>query len=346
MRPSIFQTLEKAASDAGKRNTMATANLKKAVGIDFGGTETKLARVNERGKAEAAASFPTAEAPGPDAWIAAVAAALPQLGLSNEPETLRREIVGIGIGAPGFTDFERGYIYDLTNVPGWKAVPLADRMEARFGVRTRVDNDVNAMAMGECTFGVGRLYQHAVFVTLGTGVGGGLLIHNRIYRGAHSMAGEIGHVSIDLNGIRSPQGVGGLEQYVGNRAIVERAAAALRAGRASALRERYAGDFSRLTPRDIAAAATAGDALALEVFDFVALCLATAFASIAYLLQPQVIIVGGGVAQAGPVLFDPLRRHLKDRLSPLFYDRMDVRPAALGAAAGVIGCAALALAES
>lgn len=322
---------------------MSDRKLKRALGIDFGGTTVKLGLVDERGCVRATASFPTCEASGPDSWLDRVAQCLPRLGLPDSPAALKSEIAGIGIGVPGFTDYERGFIYELTNVPGWVAVPLADWAERRFGVRTFVDNDVNAMALGECTFGCGRLYHHAVFVTLGTGVGGGLLIHNKIYRGAHSMAGEIGHLSIDFNGLRSPQGVGGLELYVGNRAIAQRAAEALRSGRSSLLREQAGADPERITPREIAAAAAAGDALSLEIFDFVAVCLATAFASIVYLLQPQAIIVGGGVAQAGDILFEPLRRHLRDRLSPVFADRVEIRPAELGNDAGLIGCAALAL---
>ncbi len=322
---------------------MSDRQVKQALGIDFGGTTVKLGLVNERGEIRASASFPTLETRGPESWVDRVAQSLPQLGLPTEASALKAQLAGIGVGVPGFTDFGRGFIYELTNVPGWSAVPLAELMERRFGLRTFVDNDVNAMALGECTFGCGRLYHHAVFVTLGTGVGGGLLIHNKIYRGAYSMAGEIGHMSIDLNGLRSPQGVGGLELYVGNRAIAQRAAAALRAGRPSALRASVGGDPDRITPREIAEAAAAGDELSLEIFDFVAVCLATAFASIVYLLQPQAIIVGGGIAQAGDVLFDPLRRHLRNRLAPVFAERIEVREAELGNDAGLVGCAALAL---
>lgn len=159
------------------------------------------------------------------------------------------------------------------------------------------------------------------------------------------MAGEIGHISIDMNGRSSPRGRGGLEQYVGNRRIIERALEALNEGRSSLIDVLCDGDRSKVTPRVIKDAGVKGDPVALEVLDFVADCIATAFASITYLLQPQVFIVGGGVAQNAEVLFELIGKHLKERLSHHFYQRLEIRPAELGANAGVIGCATLALME-
>ena len=322
---------------------MKDGQVRHAVGIDFGGTFIKMALVSEKGEVKARTKISTKEASTQDQWIEAVGRGLDQLKAKKGGGT--ESIAGIGVGVPGFVDFERGYIYDLANVPGWTGVLLAPRLEERFGMRVRVDNDVNAMAVGECTFGVGHVYQHAVFVTLGTGVGGALLINNRLYRGAHSMAGEIGHISIRMDGVKSPQGRGGLEQYVGNRRIVERAVQLLGQGRKSTMKDLVNGDLTQLTPEVISQAAKQGDELAVEVFDFVADCLATAFSSVAYLIQPQAIIIGGGVAQSGPVLFDPLRRHLKERLSPVFFDRLEIKTAELGNDAGVIGAATLAMME-
>lgn len=316
---------------------------RQAIGVDFGGTFIKMAWVNDRGQILARAKIPTREAATPDAWVAALERGIGQL--REKIGSAAREPAGLGVGVPGFVDYERGYIYDMANVPGWQGVMLGHMLAERFNWHVRVDNDVNAMAVGECTFGAGRTYQHAVFVTLGTGVGGALLINNKLYRGAYSMAGEIGHVSIMMNGIKSPQGRGGLEQYVGNKRIVERAVKSIQAGRATKLVEMCGGDLSLLTPEIISRAAGEGDELAREIFDYVADCLATAFASVAYLLQPQAIIVGGGVAQSGAILFDPLRAHLKERLSPIFYERLEIKPAALGNDAGVIGAGTLAMME-
>jgi glucokinase len=321
--------------------TTTPGSSKHAVGIDFGGTSIKLGLVGEQGKILAREVISTGEVSSREEWFDAVAAGL---------ETLRREadvyepgFAGIGMGVPGFVDFERGYVYQLTNVSGWDGVHLAREMEDRFKTRSYVDNDVNAMALGECTFGAGRLFEHAVFVTLGTGVGGALLIHNRLYRGAYSMAGEIGHIPIQMYGRTSPEGRGGVEQYIGNRRIVQRTVRALERGQTSMISDLAGGDLTKISPKIIAEAAHQGDPLGIEIFDFVADCLATVFAGITYCIQPQVFIVGGGVAQSGAVLFDPLRRHLQERLSRHFAERIQVKPATLGNDAGMIGSATLAL---
>ena len=314
-----------------------------AVGIDFGGTFVKMALVNDHGEVKARTRFSMENVKSREAWMTEVEKGIAELKkVSGHP---RFAYTGIGIGVPGFVDHERGYIYELPNVPGWNGVHLVELMEARFNKRVHVDNDVNVMALGECTFGAGRVYQHAVFVTLGTGVGGGLLINNKLYRGAYGMAGEIGHMSIQMYGIKSPQGFGGLEQYIGNRRLIEKAVKELKAGRKSLIAKLVGGDLAQVTPKIMAQAAARGDKLALEIFDFMADCLATMFSSVTYLLQPQVFIVGGGVSKSGDVLFKPLHKHLRERLSPHFIDRVEIKPAELGDDAGVIGGATMALME-
>lgn len=315
-----------------------------AAGIDFGGTFVKMALVDDAGAIVARRRIPTDTLPNRESWMDAMADGIRAL-VAEKPGGEAVSLAGVGIGVPGFVDFERGHIFELPNVPGWAGVPLAALMEERLQVRVRVDNDVNVMAVGECTFGAGRAYQHAVFITLGTGVGGALLIHNRIYRGAHYMAGEIGHMTIDMNGEPAPTGRGGLERYVGNRRIVERAVRYLDEGRPSLLDTLCEGDRSRIDPLLIEKAAEQGDPLCITVYDEVADCLAAALASTTYLLQPQAFIIGGGVGQSGPVLYDPLRRHLRERLSVHFADRIEIKKAALGNDAGVIGGATLVLLE-
>ncbi len=321
---------------------MKEAGVRYALGIDFGGTSVKMALVDERGKIMARRKFVTKEVSGQSGWLDRVKREVDDI-LAKEGAGCA--ISGAGVGVPGFVDFERGFIHNLTNVPGWTAVPLGSLLEEKLGIRARIDNDVNAMALGECTFGAGRTYQHAVFVTLGTGVGGGLLINNKLYRGAHSMAGEIGHVSIDMKGIQSPTGFGGVEQYVGNSRIVEHMVKAIDSGRPTCMLDLVKGDRSQLSPKVLKEAADKGDAVALELLDFVTDCLATAFASITYVLQPQAFIVGGGVAEEAQLLFKLLRKNVEKRLSPHFSRQLEIKPAELGSDAGVIGCATLALIE-
>jgi len=315
--------------------------MKWALGVDFGGTSLKLARVNELGRIEARDQVETRTIGSPAAWLDIVERVLTDPGWTRSG--VGTAPCGIGVGVPGFVDFERGFIHELTNISGWVGVPLVRLLEDRFQIPAVVDNDANAMAVGETRFGIGKGYRHAVFVTLGTGVGGALLLNGSLYRGACSMAGEIGHVSIDWQGSRSPQGRGTLEREVGNQQIVENALRRIADGTAPGLARRAGGDRSGITPKWISDAAKEGDPAAIGIFDETADALAAAFASITYVLQPQVFIVGGGVAQSGDVLFGPLRRHLKERLSPYFAERVEVRPAQLGADAGVIGAAALVL---
>ncbi len=325
---------------------MKSRNNKKnrhAIGVDFGGTSVKLGLVNDQGQIKNRLRINTKEAASTEAWLEAVGRGIEQLCPAADRAALN--VAGVGVGVPGFVDFDRGFIYDLPNVPGWKGVHLVHLLERHVGMKVCVDNDVNAMALGECTFGAGRTYQHAVFVTLGTGVGGGLLINNQLYRGAFHMAGELGHVSIDWNGIRSPQGRGGLEQYVGNQRLVARIVKELEKGRESLIREKCGGDFSKITMEMCNNSAREGDALAREIYEFMAACLGCAFASVTYLLQPQAFIVGGGVASVGECLFGPLRRELSDRLSPYFAERIEIKMAEMGNDAGLIGSATLALME-
>ena len=312
-----------------------------AIGVDFGGTFVKMALVTHQGQLVEREQFATRQAATQPAWIEAVAAATDRM---LQKRGLRPSaLAGVGVGVPGFVDFDRGFIHNLTNVPGWTAVPLAAKLQRRLKLPIFVDNDANLMALGEVAFGGGKNLRQAVFLTLGTGVGGGLVLDGKLYRGAFSMAGELGHISIERNGIVSPQGRGGLEQYIGNRRIVDYTMEQLATGRTTMLLQLCDGDRSQLTPELIARAAKQGDQLSLEIFDYVADCLATALASVTYLLQPEAFIIGGGVAQSGTILFTPLRRHLRARLSPYFARLIKVLPAKLGNDAGALGGAALAL---
>ncbi len=324
-----------------RNNTKPENGAPLAAGIDFGGTSIKMALVDRNGGIRSRKTIPTRNLADRRAGLDAMAGGIEELK-SAAGLTPADPIAGVGIGVPGFVDFERGHIHVLVNVPGWDDVPLRALMEERLSLAVRVDNDVNVMALGECTYGAGKNFEHALFVTLGTGVGGALLLDGRIYRGAHSMAGEIGHMSIDMNGVDSPMGRGGLEQYIGNRRIIERAQTLMKGEPSSVLHTWCEGDPGRVTPQMIQKAAEEDDRVGLDVYDFVAECLSTAFASTAYLIQPQAIIIGGGIGLSGRVLFDPLRRHLEERLHRDFFSRLEITPAILGNDAGVIGGASLA----
>lgn len=306
-----------------------------AASVDFGGTGVKLALVDAAGRVRQRLAFDTRDASAPADWMRRVHTAIQ--AMADRAGVALDRLAGVGVGAPGFVDFDRGVVLTLPNVPGWDDVPLAPRLAKRLGLPVWLENDVNAMALGESKYGAGRTLGSAVFLTLGTGVGGGIVFDGRLHRGAHGLAGEIGHHSIELHGHRTPTGIGGLETYIGNGAIVSNARARL----AKARKKSALAKLPDLSVKDIALAAQAGDAVGVAVFDHVAECLASALASVSYLLQPEAFIIGGGVAQAGAVLFDPLHAHLKRRLHPRFCATLRVLPAALGPDAGLAGCAAL-----
>jgi glucokinase len=299
------------------------------IGIDFGGTSVKLAVVAGEHLLTDVQRIPTQDFDHPDLLIDRIAEVVAEL---------RREhpsIAAIGIGVPGAVNFKTGWTYNLTNVKGWTAIPLRDIMTEKTGLPTVIENDANCMAYAEWKFGAAKGCEHAVCVTLGTGVGGGLILNGDLFRGAACAAGEIGQMSIDLHGVEGPYGnTGALERYIGNRQIVEMAE--------TLYRERGADAPAPLTPESLAAAAKAGDPVALEVWRRVAECLGFCLMSVVYLLNPEAVIVGGGVSEAGELLFDPLRETLRKSLTPECFDHLKLVPARFGNTAGILGSSAMA----
>ena len=245
-------------------------------------------------------------------------------------------IAAIGVGMPGFVDFDAGLVYNLTNVAGWTAVPLRKILHQVTGLPVIVENDANCMGFAEWKCGAGRGFQHVVFISMGTGVGGAIIANGQMIRGARHGAGEIGQTSIDYQGRPGHYGnLGALEDYVGNREIT---ATAHDAYRAAGIEKA----FEECTPAALAAAAHLGDPVALAQWDAIGRMLATAAMNCCWLLNPEAIVIGGGVARAGELLFKSFQAHLFAQLSGPFKDHLRILPAAFGHEAGTIGAAALA----
>lgn len=299
------------------------------LGIDFGGTSVKLAVVEGETLLTEVYRIPTQEFDNPGQLIDRIAAEVGEIR-SRHPA-----VGAIGIGVPGAVNFFTGMTYNLTNVKGWSEVPLRDIMTAKTGLPVVIENDANCMAYAEWKYGAAKGYRHAVCVTLGTGVGGGLILNGDLFRGANCAAGEIGQMSIDLNGVPGPYGnTGALERYIGNRQISEVAAAI------------YGKEGIPLpadsSPEALAALAGEGDAVALTVWDGVARCLGFCLMNVVYLLNPEVIVVGGGVSEAGNILFNPLRETLQNSLTAECFDHLHIVPARYGNTAGILGSSAMA----
>ena len=307
------------------------SNHGKAIGIDFGGTSIKSAVVQDGAIVDRGEVIHTHEHKSAEVMITAI------LQVIDSMRKAHPEIEAVGAGLPGFVDSINGVVHELSNVPGWKEVALVALLRERTRLRAAIENDANAMAYGEFHHGAARGARNAICVTLGTGVGGGLILDRRLFRGSRLAAGEIGHMSIDFNGPRGAYStLGDLETYVGNRQIGERAARLYVA----------AGDpkpVEKCTPADIARLATAGDRIAIALWDAIGTEIGAALVNAVWLLNPDTIVVGGGIAAAGDLILAPIRRTIRERTSAFFHEQLKVVPATLGNDAGIIGSAELAL---
>ncbi len=302
-----------------------------AIGIDFGGTSIKSAvvegaRVLMRGEA-----IDTQQHDSADSLVDAIVRVVGTMRGAHP------DVAAIGVGLPGFVDSVNGIVHSLTNVAGWSEVPLRAILSERAGLPAIIENDANAMAYGEWKYGAAVGAQHAVCITLGTGVGGALILDGKLYRGATLAAGEIGHMSIDHGGVRGPYGnFGGLEEYVGNVQIAERAVKLYADAGVVKTQDECA-------PVALDAAARSGDAIARGLWETLGTEIGSALASVVWILNPDTIVIGGGVANAGDLLFDPIRRTITARTIKVFNEHLRVVPATLGNEAGIIGNASLAL---
>jgi glucokinase len=302
-----------------------------AIGIDFGGTTVKAGVVMGRRVVQTAPAIVTQDFDGPDTLVAAMADSIGTLR-ADFPD-----VAAVGVGMPGFVDYEQGIVRNLTNVRGWKEIPLRTWLAEKCGLQVVVDNDANCMAYAEWKLGAGRGFRHLVCITLGTGVGGGVIVNGSLLHGSRFGAGEIGQMSIDYQGrIGHYENHGALEDYIGNNEITERAMTAYAAAGVAKSRD-------ACTPEALAKAAEQNDAVALAIWKETARMLATAIMNCCWLLNPEAIVIGGGVARAGGLLLSPLKDYLLSQLYGPFRDHLEILPAAFSHEAGTIGAAAMAL---
>jgi len=311
------------------------------IGIDLGGTNIRAALVDERGSVRQRHCLSTGAADGVDAVVSRLVEAARTI-VSSSGE----EVEAIGIGAPGLVDPSRGVVRIPPNLPGWGEVPLASLIEGALGYPTRVGNDTNMVTLAEWMCGAGRGARHMVCLTLGTGVGGGLVLDSQLYLGARGAAAEIGHMTVEPQGPLCNCGNRGcLESLVGASAIAERARMAIERGEGEEMRRLSGGDHEQLTPEIVARAAECGDEAARRVLYDVGVYLGIALASIVNLLDPEIIVIGGGISHAGDLILEPARAAMEERAMRLEDRHVSVVPAALGDDGGVIGAALFALGD-
>ena len=317
---------------------------KAAVGVDIGGTSVKLGLVNAEGRVLARDGFLSGYAARRAALLGTLAERTKRLLALARRRGL--EPVGVGIGAPGPVDVERGTVYFFPNIPGWKNTPLRKILQARLGCRVFLDNDANAMALGEYRFGAGRGTANLIALTLGAGIGGGIVLDGKLFHGPRYSAAEIGHLVINEAGPACGCGSRGcVETYVGHRYFIREVKRRLRTS-SGLLKSWVLKEKRELTPELVAQAARRGDRLSREMWRQTGAHLGTALAGLVNILNPERIIIGGGMAQAGTLLLGPVRAVIRKKSFPIAARSVKVMPAQLGVDAGVIGAAALAFAGS
>lgn len=261
--------------------------------------------------------------------------------LMKETETTSADIKGIGFDFPGQVDYKTGVVKLAPNIPGWVNVPIAQMIEDEFHIPTRIDNDVRCAALGEMNFGAGKGCQNFVCITVGTGIGSGLVVNGQLVRGAANAAGEIGHIKLQMKDgpICGCGDTGCLEAFASGPSIVAMAQDYLKSGKSTKFRE-MAGD-GEITPYIVAKAAEAGDPVAKRIFTIIGEYVGMGLVSVINLLNPEKVIIGGGVAEAGDLLLEPIRKTIKERAMVVARESVEIVPAELGNSAGVIGASML-----
>lgn len=312
-----------------------------AIGIDLGGTNIKAALVDKEKGFIKTSCIPTHADMGKEHVYDRIAMAVEDL-LEDHNE----EPIGIGMGMPGMVSMDRKTVKNPPNLPGFKVENVADALKKRTKYNCVIGNDANLAAFGSARFGVGKDFDDFIMVTLGTGVGGGIIYNNKIYRGTTGMAAELGHVIIDYHGPLSNSNTrGGIEAYLGQRFLSRYAADTIRQHEDNPLYKTFHKDFEKLEPVDLYHAAKEGNELAIEVLKKTGEKLGYAIVNYIHILDIRKIIVSGGVAKAGKFILDPAKETATRYLMPPFREDFDIIYESLGNDAALLGAASLAFEE-
>jgi glucokinase len=312
------------------------------IGVDFGGTNIVTAVVNTQGvivaKTKVAAEIPR----GVAHVVANIARSIRDA--AARADIALESIIAIGLGSPGPLNSREGIVINPPNLTGWNNVPIRRMIEEEFHRPVVLDNDANAAAFGEFWAGAGKGINALVCFTLGTGVGGGIIVDGTLLRGADDTGGELGHCTIDYDGYPCKCGNRGcLEMYVSATAIVRRTRDAIERGEKTIVYELVDGDLDRLTSKLVHTALLKGDALAARIMHETGVFLGVGIANAVNALNPEMVVICGGVIEAGEQLFAPAREEVKKRAFEGPAKRAQIVPAILGDDAGCIGAAGIAL---
>ena len=312
---------------------------KMLVGVDLGGTKIDAILSDSCGNIKKREFKETRAGEGPNAVIKRIVDAIKAVSSDCK-------IAAVGIGAAGIIDVETGLITFSPNLPGWHNIKLKDILERDLSMKTFVDNDATVAAMAEHIFGIAVGCDHVVYVTLGTGIGGGIITNGQIYRGISGSAGEIGHMTIDINGPLCGCGNRGCFETLASGTALEREARAKIAEGAKTSIPKYAKENgSRISAKSIYLAAQDGDRLAKELIEQLGFYLGVGLANLINIFNPQLVVIGGGVSRMGEMLLEPARKTIRERAFELSAKAARVEVSSLGYDAGPLGAVALALSE-
>ncbi|UBV44252.1 ROK family protein (plasmid) [Deinococcus taeanensis] len=306
--------------------------------IDIGGTKLAAGIVSATGELLDTARTPTHAEQGPDRVVERVIDLCRTL-LRRSPVTVDR--AGVGCGGP--LDTRRGLIQNPPNLPGWIDYPLVGQLRGALDLPVVLDNDANAAALAEFHFGAGRGTRHMLYLTISTGIGGGLILNGQLYRGKRGNAGELGHIQVQAGGLPcNCGGQGCLEAYASGTNIARRAREAA-AQHPQSLLARSAPRPEAITAQTVLTALDAGDPVARALWNDTLDLLAAGVASSIHAFDPERVVIGGGITNFGDHLFVPLRERVAARTMPALSDGVEIRPAAFAQNVGVLGAAAVAL---
>ncbi|MBK8046328.1 MAG: ROK family protein [Anaerolineales bacterium] len=318
-----------------------TAMTQKLLGVDLGGTQIRATLANSDGVMQSRVATLTLADEGPTAVIERIVTQI-------EAARGDQHIAAIGLGAPGPIDPYNGVVIVAPNLPGWHNIELRQILSRRFGVPVYIGNDANLAGLAEFRFGAGRGSNHMIYITVSTGIGGGVIINRRLLLGSRGMAAEIGHVTIDLTGeLEGRCEIGTLEGLASGPNLAKRARRALANGAKSAVLEWVHGDIEAVSPRLLQEAAEQGDEFALDQYALTGRYLGVGITNLLHTFNPQRIVIGGSVwLYAGRYIEATMWETIRQRAqSPDFWNQLEIVSAALGDDVGLLGAVALAADE-
>ena len=310
------------------------------LGVDIGGTNVKIGAITQDGKIVEHRQIPTNVHRSPEAVVTDVAHTAAEV--RNVVESRGKKIQSLGVGVPGAIDWKQGICRLLPNFPnGWKDVRLKDQLEKHLELPTFIINDVRAITLAENLFGAGRNVTSLVMAAIGTGIGGGVIIDNELLIGRDGSAGEFGHINVEPGGILCGCGSRGcLECYASGPAIAGAALRALVQQNDTSIRKLVNNDYNKVSAAIVAQAADQGDRVAKEILSNAGKYIGRAMAKVVVVVNPEMVVIGGGVAQAGRVLFGSICKSFHKTLHIIQSETVQLRLSELGVLAGIQGSAA------